>query len=346
MTTTHSSLWWQITAILCLASLGQSLCYYPNGTEASGFIPIDGDAEVSACCSPYDLFTNIGLCKSPFDGGNNWYWRNTCTDRSWNSSSCPQYCVDTDFDPRYANSDWPLIACSETAFCCAYNAEDVESTDEACCTDESRVLDIGPAKRVGGKIESTSLFPATATTSVFATSSTSQSSSRSASNTPSTTISTGLAGATSASGRTNSPAPSPARGLSSGAKAGISIGVAFGALLLIVAACTLLLRKRRRTHGRAAKQLSHNQQQHGRSDCQMGPSWPTDNKRSPMVHIHSAYSNDLTNRENTGGYYSSHQDSSPAGAENREYPSELDTERPPAEVPAGDALHNRRELPA
>ena len=91
------------TLLLLLAALRLSLavssdatCYYPNGKanmELGAYVVCNTTADVSACCAPDDECTSNGFCRlktAPDFGG---YWRNLCTDQTWQSDSCPQYCL-------------------------------------------------------------------------------------------------------------------------------------------------------------------------------------------------------------------------------------------------------------
>lgn len=68
-------------------------CYLPNGQEQPGVV-CNTTAEFSACCADVDMCTNQGFCKSPVDAGDNYYWREGCTDPTWTSSACPRHCYD------------------------------------------------------------------------------------------------------------------------------------------------------------------------------------------------------------------------------------------------------------
>jgi hypothetical protein len=73
---------------LCSA---QKKCYYPNGLEAANDHPCDPSDTNSACCGGglgAVCLTNK-LCRSP-DGNT---IRGSCTDKSWASADCPQYCL-------------------------------------------------------------------------------------------------------------------------------------------------------------------------------------------------------------------------------------------------------------
>ena len=78
--------------------LAQS-CYYPDGSLPTDYeyVPCTGDT-VSSCCIPSegDLCLASGACYYPKDG---YPFRGACTDKTWSSSKCPQYCMDREQPP-------------------------------------------------------------------------------------------------------------------------------------------------------------------------------------------------------------------------------------------------------
>ena len=71
-------------------------CYFPNGTSSPDFIPCDTGGEHSACCTPTDECLTNGLCRpSTADSLSNEFWRDLCTDPTWESDACPKYCFNT-----------------------------------------------------------------------------------------------------------------------------------------------------------------------------------------------------------------------------------------------------------
>ena len=114
-------------------------CYWPNGEDrnaayrsGSGYSdspyqptdPVNG----GMCCAEW----NIGA-QPPFDSGlcvdsSNQLWRESCTDRSWQSKSCLNICA-TGVDPTgmpYNATDRQITSCGNGVYCC-------DANNTACC---------------------------------------------------------------------------------------------------------------------------------------------------------------------------------------------------------------------
>ena len=75
--------------------MANTKCYYPDGSISTGDIPCNSAAagnSVSACCGQSDICLDNGLCfvqeSSPTVA------RGSCTDETWQSLQCAQYCSD------------------------------------------------------------------------------------------------------------------------------------------------------------------------------------------------------------------------------------------------------------
>jgi hypothetical protein len=71
-------------------AFAQKKCYYP-GFEAPGDHPCDPDAEESVCCGTGGgsmCLTNNACVRPGHDMA-----RGSCTDKSWKSGACPQFCT-------------------------------------------------------------------------------------------------------------------------------------------------------------------------------------------------------------------------------------------------------------
>lgn len=75
-------------------------CYYPNGSDTNLFrstdvyVPCNAGDDVSMCCALNrnlpDKCRSDGLCLSTWDTN---IWRDSCTDRTWNSPKCIKLCT-------------------------------------------------------------------------------------------------------------------------------------------------------------------------------------------------------------------------------------------------------------
>ena len=73
-------------------------CYYPDGSlssrDAPCHSPSNGDG-ASACCGYPDICLDNGLCLA--QQGSEMISRGSCTDESWQSPECSQYCNDGNY---------------------------------------------------------------------------------------------------------------------------------------------------------------------------------------------------------------------------------------------------------
>ena len=69
-------------------------CYSPDGTVQDSDSPCNVSLEESACCNDADICLDNGLCLPQALQSNSFY-RGSCTDQSWQSGECPQYCADS-----------------------------------------------------------------------------------------------------------------------------------------------------------------------------------------------------------------------------------------------------------
>ena len=68
----------------------QPLCYQPDGTLAWGDYACDLSNSDSTCCGGSMICLNNQMCWSESEGA---YYRGSCTDKTWKSSNCPQFCT-------------------------------------------------------------------------------------------------------------------------------------------------------------------------------------------------------------------------------------------------------------
>lgn len=69
-----------------------STCYFPDGVSSADYTPCGDDTSFRACCAPGDECLTNGLCKAVGMRSSTAFWRELCTDASWQSAACPKYC--------------------------------------------------------------------------------------------------------------------------------------------------------------------------------------------------------------------------------------------------------------
>lgn len=85
------------SSIHCLrnAMADAQTCFYPDGSVSTHDTPCHspsiGDG-ASACCGSTDICLNNSLCLA--QSGAELVTRGSCTDQTWQSPECPQYCSD------------------------------------------------------------------------------------------------------------------------------------------------------------------------------------------------------------------------------------------------------------
>jgi len=86
-----------IFSALLYAFPTNAICYWPNGDTTPQDVACRDDSDNSACCSPGFACLDNGLCMTTrhvnLSPSNVTYVRGSCTDQTWKSSRCPNYCV-------------------------------------------------------------------------------------------------------------------------------------------------------------------------------------------------------------------------------------------------------------
>jgi hypothetical protein len=171
-----------VLSLLLLSSLvaliNAETCYLPDGSSLGGGLRVcDPSAPASACCASGDECTTNGFCKAGNDGDNNWLWRGGCTDKTWESDSCPKYCWDSSTsmkthcqsvnlsansltDDFAAGVNFKVMACSEDSYCCSYpdGYYPLDAPSFDCCSDPKRNFTAGPANFLAGHPVTTEIF--------------------------------------------------------------------------------------------------------------------------------------------------------------------------------------------
>ena len=80
-----------------VSTISAQTCFFPNGDVASRDRPCRASSsdQASACCAYMDVCLDNNLCLA--QQGNEVVSRGSCTDQSWQSGACPQYCQDGKF---------------------------------------------------------------------------------------------------------------------------------------------------------------------------------------------------------------------------------------------------------
>lgn len=219
-----------LTGYIILTKAEVPSCFYPDGSRADGDYACNLTAEASFCCAVGYSCLDNKICIGSGDGVQP-YNRGSCTDQTWRSPDCPQFCQD--FTP--GGGSW-LVNCDRWADdkgVCCYDGLASQPLD--CCTNSSAEVLL-----LDGSADAFYSISSGAATQTRITSSSTT-----------TTATTATPERTSSSPVNNSPSPtppppaSPPNSLSTGAYVGIAIGAASAVALLCAA--LYLLHKRRRS---------------------------------------------------------------------------------------------------
>ncbi|KAF7195152.1 hypothetical protein HII31_03358 [Pseudocercospora fuligena] len=215
-------------------------CYYPNGDVSTTDAACSSSGDSACCPNNWECLSN-GIC---YDPTNEYFNRNTCTDQSWESSDCPQYCTAN----NTAAGNEALKQCDDGSWCC-----DGDRIHMDCCTmDDPAVIDV-PGWTTVTKI--TSVPSPTSVASKTSSSSTTSSSSSSTTTTSSTSDSSSTADSSSttteatasdstsdgpttssASAAATSSSTDPAASSNGSSSKNLAIGLGVGIPLLALAA--------------------------------------------------------------------------------------------------------------
>ncbi|OAL52559.1 hypothetical protein IQ07DRAFT_678517 [Pyrenochaeta sp. DS3sAY3a] len=227
-------------------------CYGVDGVphDVGRYIPCNTTAVENGghtgCCARGDNCLTNGFCQSQIDDQRdaNLFWRNGCTDPTWQDPACARYCVGQGAPDTHA----VLYCLQAEQYCCPIqtNIDLSSGINTTCCSSSDLVFQaadpvvytiasfdfVGTASR-----RPTSTAISSADTMITTTqASTATSSTQSSQSSP-----------------TSSPLPPPS---SSDSKIGVYVGVPLGVVLLIALGVIawLLVRKRRKAAAGAAYQ--------------------------------------------------------------------------------------------
>ncbi|KAJ8058827.1 hypothetical protein OCU04_011813 [Sclerotinia nivalis] len=223
-----------------LTGLVKGQCYSYVGVEMDpAYMPCNGSAPVSMCCRLGVINNNGGdKCGSGSAYGlcgitGSQLWRESCTDKTWQSPLCLKLCVGV--------NDTEITACPDGSYCCGQNAADCCNANEGKFIVNNQVSDTAAANSSSTQTSqptSASSTPISIHASEFGSSSTSavtlstvvQSNSVQTS-VMITTVYQPLPTSTSQYSSKNSQQPLP-----TSAKAGIAAGTAAGIVSLLALA--------------------------------------------------------------------------------------------------------------
>lgn len=83
------------TFALCLQEIW-GMCYFPNGDNSPRAVPCHENAIESFCCAPHQGCLSNKLCfvnPTETDPANFVYARGSCTDKTWKSGACADFCL-------------------------------------------------------------------------------------------------------------------------------------------------------------------------------------------------------------------------------------------------------------
>ncbi|POR31358.1 Uncharacterized protein TPAR_08408 [Tolypocladium paradoxum] len=222
-----------------------ALCYFPDGSVAPQDSPCSDDTAQSTCCGQGYACLSNNVCMATGreiqKPGATTFSRGSCTDRSWRSGACPNFCADPEADNVGGGEGMGRCERDAKLFYCI-NAKTKPNCD---------------------KMENILIFqvaPSVITTIGVSPSSTSSANRSDASSTASRTSSSSAASLTATPTNNVSPpsSPSPETSSSTGAKTGIGVGVGVGVTALLAAGALWFVLRRRRAARAAAPPPAEN----------------------------------------------------------------------------------------
>ncbi|EMC98481.1 hypothetical protein BAUCODRAFT_121349 [Baudoinia panamericana UAMH 10762] len=113
----------ELTATFGFLRLAQCVpetsCYWPDHSPAYNQTPCNAQASVSWCCYFTDICLSNGMCLQQSNVYTNRLGRGSCTDSTWSSPACPQYCADV--APGSSTGIYLAYDTLNGAFCCGRN---------------------------------------------------------------------------------------------------------------------------------------------------------------------------------------------------------------------------------
>ncbi|KAF7896947.1 uncharacterized protein EAF01_009350 [Botrytis porri] len=239
-----------LVLIIWLVGLVEGQCYSFEGVEMDPtYKPCNGSAPVSMCC-------HLGVVNNGGDecGSGSTYglcgisgtqlWRESCTDKTWQSPLCLRLCVGA--------NDTEITACPNGRYCCGKNAADCCDANKGKFIVNNQVSDTA-----AGDSLSSQTSQATTTSSTSISTEASKSMSATTSGIPSAVDQTSKVQTSVLISTVYQPLPSltsttsssyTTQSLSTGARVGIGAGA--GAFVVLMSLLALLLWKRKHPKGK------------------------------------------------------------------------------------------------
>ncbi|KAH4227188.1 hypothetical protein HBH98_187680 [Parastagonospora nodorum] len=235
-----------------------SRCYALDGQPYANFdryIPCNATAaangENTACCAPGDNCLSNGMCQSQLDNKRkaNIFWRNGCTDPTWNDPACPKHCEGLDGPLTHG-----IYYClSKDSYCCPTGPMNTNTIiNTTCCNQpdltfnapDPVVYTIAQMNIVSTAMVSAQGIATTASGSIPTSAVPSSSSALTAFADPSSSPSS----STIPFAPSASPASSSSSDNNIGVKVGVPLGIALAIALAVIAWLVLKLRRKNASH--------------------------------------------------------------------------------------------------
>ncbi|KAK3068754.1 hypothetical protein LTR53_013417 [Teratosphaeriaceae sp. CCFEE 6253] len=226
----HLTLIAALAPLLLLRARAQDApCYWPDHSPALNQTPCHALAAVSWCCFATDACLSNGLCLQQSAVWTNRVGRGACTDSTWSSAACPQYCADV--TPDGSTTVFLAYDTPSGAFCCGENYDAVSSECAIATKGSRQPFDISAGEVVYNRSDGALLLPNPANTAQ-----------------PTAAVVASLATITVTTTATASAAAGTAKSTSTGLVTQVAAGVAvpLGVLLLAALAAIAVLVSRNR----------------------------------------------------------------------------------------------------
>lgn len=133
-----------VCSLLILLSISLRLvaavCYYPDGSVSPQDTACLNNGDNSTCCGQGYACLSNNICEATGDEikkpGASLYVRGSCTDPTWRSNNCPQFCINPDYD--LLSGGMGIAKCANTTLDEYYCIDGLDDTVD--CSSETDVL--------------------------------------------------------------------------------------------------------------------------------------------------------------------------------------------------------------